>query len=195
MGKGEIAEMNTFDLVITILLAEVASIPMENNNIPILYGIASITALTFMQTFISYISLKNRKIGLMLSGRPSILINKGVIDIKELKKERISIDELLDTLRSCGYFNIKSVQYAILEADGSLSVLPSPLHKDVPENYYKHLPTALIIDGVLIEQALNYLKKDSSWVIAIIKKHKLDDVRDVLLCVVDENDNVYIQKK
>ena len=77
MGKGEIAEMNCFDLVITLLIAEVASTPMENNDIPIIYGIASLIGLVFMQTLISVLSLKFKSIGTIVSGKPSILINKG----------------------------------------------------------------------------------------------------------------------
>ena len=195
MGKGEIAEMNTFDLVITILLAEVASIPMENNNIPLLYGIASITALTFMQTFISFLSLKNRKLSSVLSGHPSILINKGVIDVAQLKKDRISIDELLETLRSSGFFNIKDVQYAILESDGSLSILPSPKYQQVPKSYYDHIPISVIIDGSIIKDSLSKINKDIIWLMNELKRHGVDNAADILICVVDENNKVFIQKK
>ena len=160
MGKGEIAEMNSFDLVITFLLAEVASIPMENNNIPLLYGIASITALVLMQAFISYFALKSRKVSTLLSGKPSILINKGKIDYKELKKERISIDEIFEQLRIQGYFNINDVQYAILETDGNLSVVPSTSYEDNQFKDFKHLPIPLIIDGKIINDSLKSIKKD-----------------------------------
>ncbi|WP_276628303.1 DUF421 domain-containing protein, partial [Terrisporobacter hibernicus] len=99
MGKGEIAEMNCFDLVITLLIAEVASTPMENNDIPMLYGIAALTGLVFMQTLISILGLKSKFIGRLVSGKPSILINKGKIDYNALKKEKITINELLEQLR------------------------------------------------------------------------------------------------
>lgn len=115
MGKGEIAEMNAFDLVITLLIAEVAAIPMQDNNIPMLYGIASITGLVFLEILISYISLKSRTMSKILSGSPAILIDKSKLNYKQLKKERVSIEELLEELRTQGYFNLKEVQYAILE--------------------------------------------------------------------------------
>ena len=92
MGKGEIAEMNCFDLVITLLIAEVASTPMENNDIPMLYGVAALTGLIFMQTLISLLGLKFRSVGRIVSGKPSILIDKGKIDYKMLKKEKITIN-------------------------------------------------------------------------------------------------------
>lgn len=195
MGKGEIAEMNSFDLVITFLLAEVASIPMENNNIPMFYGIASITGLVFMQSLISFLSLKFRKLNSFFCGKPSILINKGMIDYKQLKKERITIDELLEQLRINGYFSIKDIQYAILEADGDLSVLPSPSYKSTPTKKYNHLPLSLILDGVVINETLNELNKDENWLLGILKSYHIDNIKDVLICVLDENDKIFIQRK
>ena len=195
MGKGEIAEMNCFDLVITFLLAEVASIPMENNNIPMLYGIASITGLVLMQSLISYLSLKNRRLAKFFTGKPAILINKGKIDYKELKKERISIDELVEQLRISGYFNLKDVQYAILESDVSLSVLPFPSYKSPPTTVFDRIPISLILDGVIIKDSLKSLNKDVDWLMGVLKSHHIENVKDVLICLLDENDKIYIQKK
>ena len=195
MGKGEIAEMNSFDLVITFLLAEVASIPMENNNIPILYGIASITALTFMQTFISYFALKNKKMRNLLSGKPSILINKGKIDYEQLKKERISIYEIFEQLRIQGYFNLKDVQYAILETSGDLSIVPSPSYEDNQFKNFKHLPVSLIIDGQIINNSLKSIKKDKKWLLNKLISYNINNYKDVLVCILDEDDKIFIQKK
>lgn len=195
MGKGEIAEMNSFDLVITFLLAEVASIPMENNNIPILYGIASITALTFMQTFISYFALKNKKMRNLLSGKPSILINKGKIDYEQLKKERISIYEIFEQLRIQGYFNLKDVQYAILETSGDLSIVPSPSYEDNQFKNFKHLPVSLIIDGQIINNSLKSVKKDKKWLLNKLISYNINNYKDVLVCILDEDDKIFIQKK
>lgn len=195
MGKGEIAEMNSFDLVITFLLAEVASIPMENNNIPILYGIASITALTFMQTFISYFALKNKKMRNLLSGKPSILINKGKIDYEQLKKERISIYEILEQLRIQGYFNLKDVQYVILETSGDLSIVPSPSYEDNQFKNFKHLPVSLIIDGQIINNSLKSIKKDRKWLLNKLISYNINNYKDVLVCILDEDDKIFIQKK
>ena len=195
MGKGEIAEMNCFDLVITLLIAEVASLPMENNDIPMINGIAALTGLVAMQTIISFLSLKFRKISIILSGKPSILINKGEVDYKELKRERVSINELLEQLRIQGYFNIKHIQYAILETDGSLSVVPTPNYNSTPSKEYKHLPIPLILDGSIIKENLKKLDKDELWLNNILKMHKIKRTKDVLLCVLDEYDGVLIQKK
>lgn len=195
MGKGEIAEMNAFDLVITLLIAEVAAIPMENNNIPILYGIASITGLVFMQTFISYFALKSRRLSSFLSGKPAILINKGKIDYKVLKKERITIDEIFEQLRIQGFFSIKDVQYAILETDGNLSVIPSSNYDSGSCKEFKHLPISLIIDGKIINNSLKSVYKDKNWLFNIIKSNNIDNYKDVLVCILDEDDNIFIQRK
>lgn len=195
MGKGEIAEMNSFDLVITLLLAEVAAIPMENNNIPILYGIASITGLVFMQTFISFFALKSRRLSSFLSGKPAILINKGRIDYKVLKKERVTIDEIFEQLRVQGFFNIRDVQYAILETDGNLSVIPSSDYNSDSCKEFKHLPISLIIDGEIINNSLKSVYKDRNWLFDVLKHHNIDNYKDVLVCILDENDNIFIQRK
>ena len=195
MGKGEIAEMNCFDLVITLLIAEVASTPMENNDIPLLYGIASLIGLVFIQTVISVISLKFRSISRFVSGKPSILINKGKIDYKILKKEKIAIDELLEQLRIQGYFNIKYVQYALLETDGNLSVVPTTNYNSTPSVEYKHMPISLIQDGKIIKESLKSIQEDETWLNNILKSHHIDNIKDVLLCVLDEYDKIFIQKK
>lgn len=195
MGKGEIAEMNCFDLVITLLIAEVASTPMENNDIPMLYGIAALTGLVFMQTLISILGLKSKFIGRLVSGKPSILINKGKIDYNALKKEKITINELFEQLRVQGYFNVRYVQYAILETDGNLSVVPTTTYNTTPSREYNHLPISLIQDGKTLKSNLKLINKDDEWLLNILKSHHINDVKDVLICVLDEYDKIFIQKK
>lgn len=195
MGKGEIAEMNVFDLVITLLIAEVASFPMENSDIPIINAISSVTGLVFVQIIISYISTKSRTIRTFLCGSPSILIDKGKINYKEMKKQRITIDELLEQLRIEGYFKLQDVQYAILEVDGNLSILPSPLYKDIPTKYFKHLPISVILDGNIIKNNLKLIKKDINWLNSILNSNKIKDISEVLILSVDENNKIFIQKR
>lgn len=195
MGKGEIAEMNCFDLVITLLIAEVASLPMENNDIPMINGIAALTGLVAMQTIVSFLSLKFRSISTILSGKPSILINKGQIDYKELKKERVSINELLEQLRIQGYFNIKYIQYAILETDGSLSIVPTSNYNSTPPREYNRIPTPLILDGKIIKENLKKVKKDESWLMGILRSYNINKTKDVLICILDEYDKIVLQRK
>lgn len=195
MGKGEIAEMNAFDLVITLLLAEVAAIPMQNNEIPILYGIASITGLVFMQIIISFITLKSRKVRFLLNGKPSILIDKGKIDYKSLKEERVTLDELLEQLRVQGYFNLKDVQYAILETDGNLSVVPKSTYQSTPTKDFERLPVPLILDGELLKSNLSHIKRDTDWLLGSLRNHGIHSISETLICVLDEHDKLFVQKK
>lgn len=195
MGKGEIAEMNCYDLVITLLISDVISMPMEDNNIPLINGIASLTGLVLMQTLVSYLALKSRKFNSFLSGKPSILINKGKVDEKELKRERITIDELLEQLRVLGYFNLKDIQYAILETDGSLSIVPSTTYNSTPSISFNHLPISLILDGKIIKSSLIHLNKDENWLFGLLKSNHINDYREVLICILDEHDKIFIQKK
>ena len=148
-----------------------------------------------MQTVISYFALKSRKVSSLLSGKPSILINKGKIDYKELKKERISIDEIFEQLRIQGYFNIKDVQYAILETDGNLSVVPSSSYEDNQFKDFKHLPISLIIDGQIIKDSLKSIKKDKQWLLNLLDSYNITNHKDVLVCILDEDDEIFIQKK
>ncbi len=195
MGKGEIAEMNCFDLVITLLIADVASTPIESNDIPLMYGIGAITGLVFVQTIISFLGLKIKRVSTMVSGTPSILINKGQINYNELKKEKITIAELLEQLRVQGYFNLKYIQYALLETDGSLSVVPKTTYNSTPKVDYHHLPVCLIEDGKIIKKNLDLIQKDSKWLLNILKLHKIDNPKIVLLCMLDEYDKIFIQRK
>lgn len=195
MGKGEIAEMNSFDLVITLLIAEVAAIPMQNNEIPIVYGIASITGLVFMQIIISYFTLKFRGFRLLLNGKPAILIDKGKINYSSLKIERVTMDELLEQLRIQGYFNLKDVYYAILETDGNLSIVPTPNYEKIPKKNFNHLPLPLILDGQLIKDNLDSINKNTDWLLSILKKYNINSICDTLICILDEQDNFFIQRK
>lgn len=195
MGKGEIAEMNCFDLVITLLIAEVASTPMENNDIPMVYALASLIGLIFIQTLISFLSLKFRFLNRVFSGKPTILIDKGKIDYKALKTEKVTINELLEQLRVQGYFNPKYVQYAILETDGNLSVVPTTTYSSPPNREYLHLPISLIEDGKIIKKNLKKIEKDEYWLYNILKSQHITSLKSVLLCMLDEYDKILIQKK
>ena len=195
MGKGEIAEMNAFDLVITLLIAEVAAIPMQDNEIPLLYGVASITGLVFMQIIISFITLRSRKIRFMLNGVPTLLIDKGTIDYKALKRERITLDELLEQLRINGYFNLNDIQYVILETDGNLSIVPKSTYNSTPTKDFNRLPIPLILDGKLLNSNLEHANKDTDWLLKSLKNHGINSISETLICILDEYENLFIQKK
>jgi uncharacterized membrane protein YcaP (DUF421 family) len=198
MGKGELSEMNPFELVITLMIAEVAAFPMEDNKVPITYGIAAITGLMFIQMIVSYISVKSTKGREIISGKPTILIRKGKLDEKAMRKERLGIDELLEQLRLQGYFNLREVQYAILETDGDLSVVPAPeLHSEDEDQSkdFKHLPIMLVLDGKVLKENLKMINKDEHWILNELKKKGINDFKSTFICILDEDDNIYAQIK
>ena len=124
MGKKQIGELEPFELVIALMISELATFPMQDIRIPILHAIIPIITLLFLQVATSLIELKSEKARRILTGTPSILIRNGKIDIAELRYQRFNINDLLEELRLKGYFNLSDIQYAILETSGELSVLP-----------------------------------------------------------------------
>lgn len=194
MGKSELSEMNSFELVITLLIAEVAAIPMEDNRIPLTYGIAAISGLVFIQISTSFITTKSTFFRSIVSGNPSVLINNGQIDYKNLKKESVTIEELLEALRIQGYFSLNDVKYAILETDGNLSILPSKDQNEEEVNI-KHLPIGVVYEGKIIKRNLKLVNKSEDWLIEKLKRKNINEYKNILICMIDEQDNLIIQMK
>src|SRR6056297_2089962 len=118
MGKGELAEMQPFELVIILMIAELAALPMEDLGTPLIDGFVAISTLLLLQLLISFITLKSEKARRFICGKPSILINKGKINEKEMKKLRININDLVEQLRAKDYPSVNDVEFAILETNG-----------------------------------------------------------------------------
>lgn len=201
MGKAEIAEMQPYELVITIMIAELAVLPMENIGAPLINGLVAISTLILMQVFISYMSLKSERARGFISGKPSILINKGQINEKELKKLRINLNDLVEQLRSKDYPILDDVEYAILETNGTLSVIPKPNKRNVTVNdlqlsvSHEGLPTTLIIDGHINHRNLKILNLNLEWLKKQLTIKNIKDPKEILFCYVDANQEVYIHKK
>ncbi len=169
MGKREIGQMQPFELVISIMIADLASTPMAETGIPILYGIIPILGLLFMHIIISVLNIKSVKMRGIICGKPAILIDKGRIDESALIKENFTINELQERLRVNNVNNITDVEYAILETSGQISViLKSEKRTVTPEDLNLNVePTRisydLIIDGKIMYDNLNKLGKDVKW--------------------------------
>ena len=123
MGKRQVGDMQPSDLVVSLLISEIAAMPIDNIDRPIVNGIIAVFLLVFLETALACISLKSGKLRRVVNGAPVIIINRGKVDRSALKRLRITTDELLETLRSQGVFDISTVQYAIIEPNGQLSVL------------------------------------------------------------------------
>ena len=171
MGKREVGQLSITDLVVSLLIAELTVISIEDYEKSMLYSLIPIIVLVLLQCILSYLSLKKPKFRIFLEGNPSVIIKGGKINYNEMLKQRYNLDDLLVQLRDKGYRSIEEVEYAILESSGTLSVFPYETGKSP-------LPLPLILDGDIQEDTIKHLKKDEKWVYNFLDKKdiKLEDV-------------------
>ncbi len=167
MGKREIGQLGIVDLIVSILIAELAAMSIDNREESIFLSILPIVFLVLIQICMSYISLKNAKVRDMFDGVPSIMINKGVINFKEMIKQRYNIDDLLTQLREQHIKSISEVDYAILENSGKLSVFKKKNDK------YGEYPLPVILDGKIQKDTLKDLNRSEKWLLNLLKIDKL----------------------
>lgn len=169
MGKREIGQLQPFELAISIMIADLAATPMAESGVPITNGIMPILGLLVMHLIISIINIKSTKVRQIICGKPSLLIFRGKIDQKVLKKERFTINELEERLRDNNIFNIGDVEYAILETSGQVTVIPKPNKRPTtPEDFnieprYEGIPYDLVVDGKVEYENLKKIGKDYKW--------------------------------
>ncbi len=171
MGKREVGQLSIIDLILSLLIAELTVISIENYDKSLLYSLIPIIILVLLQCILSYFSLKKPKFRIFLDGNPSVIIKNGKINYSEMLKQRYNLDDLLVQLRDKGYRSIEEVEYAILESNGTLSVFPY-------NNEKSPLPLPIILDGDIQEDTIKHLKKDKKWVYNFLDKKniKIEDV-------------------
>ncbi len=190
MGKRQIGELQPSELVITMLISEIASLPMQDNSIPMLNAIVALFILVSFEILTSALSLKFHKIRTIMQGHPVIIIRNGEIDVKALKKLRISINDLLSALRQKDVFEISQVSYAIFETNGKVSVLLTPENRNAtasdlnlkPED--NGMPFAIICDGVYNKNAAEEAGIIKQDIERFFKKRKLN-IKNILLMTVN----------
>ena len=200
MGKRQIGQLEPSEFVMTMLVANLASIPMENPDIPLSAGILPIATVLILEILLSILSLHSIPIRRFLCGKPVILIENGRILRDNLRKSRITLDELTSHLRQKDVLDPRSVQFAILETDGNLSVFPYP--KDRPASASEagirtgeqHLPITLVSDGRIVRNNLALAKKDTNWIHRILSQRQAT-VADTLLLMVDKRDHIIFYRK
>ncbi len=188
MGKREISQLEIIDLIVSILMAELIAISIENMDDSIILTIVPIIALVVLEIVLAKLSLKSRKFNELMSGKPSLLIVNGKIKFKELIKNRYSLDDILLELRQNGIKSLSDVEYAILEPNGKLSVFKYNILKTKSD-----FPLALIIDTVIQEDTLKYLKKDKEWLIN--KLHNKNILLNDVFYSFYKNNKIYIINK
>ncbi len=199
MGKREIGQLQPFELAISIMIADLASIPMTDIGIPIFNGIIPILGLLTMHLIISVINLKSMRAREIICGKPSILIYRGKINEKILKKERFTINELEERLRTDNVFNFGDVEYAILETSGQVTVIQKPEKRNtIPEDFnitpeYEGIPYDLVIDGKVMEKNLQQIGKDYNWLKKQAEKFKIKP-EEALIITIDGKNQIFCQK-
>jgi len=164
MGKREVGQLSITDLIVSLMVAEICAISIENINDSIFLAIWPIVVLVVIQLAIGYFSVKSRKFNTFFTGRSSLIVNKGVINYKEMIRQRYSLDDLLLTLRQSQIKSIEEVEYAFLETNGKLSIFKYNLFK-IPSAY----PLPLIIEGVIQKDTLKDIKRNERWLKEYLK--------------------------
>ncbi len=200
MGKREIGQLQPFELAISIMIADLAAVPMAEIGIPISNGIIPILGLLVMHLIISFINLKSMKVREILCGKPAILIYRGKIDEKVLKKERFTLNELQERLRSSNVVNLGDVEYAILETSGQVTVIQKPDKRTTtPKDFnimpeYEGIPYDLVVDGKVMYQNLKNIGKDYNWLKKQVNKFNMEP-EEALIVTFDGGKQIFCQKK
>ena len=201
MGKRQIGELQPSELVIAIMISDVATIPMDNLGVPLINGIIPVLTLLFAEVGLSYASMKSKKVREAVVGKPSILIRNGVIDNVEMERLRFNLDDLTEELRLNSITDIKDVDFAILETDGRLSVIlkteAQPVTiKDLNLPADKQtVPCIVIQDGKIIDNELKRSGKSVTWLKKQLRNNKVKSIDDVFLASVDSNNSLFVQLK
>ncbi len=200
MGKRQIGELQPAEFVVTMLVSEIASIPMQDNTIPILNSISALFVLVAYEVITSAVSLKSYKFRAFMQGHPIIVIRDGVIDIKALKKMRMSVNDLMGALRQKDVFEISQVSYAIFETNGQISVLLKPENMNAtagdlnlrPQD--EGMPFAVICDGTVIEDAVEQSGIERSKIKSAVTSAGME-ISEVLIMTVTPHGKTYIVRK
>ncbi|ODM24767.1 hypothetical protein A7W90_00215 [Clostridium sp. Bc-iso-3] len=201
MGKRQIGQLQPFELVIAIMISELAALPMQDIGIPLINGIIPILTLLFAQITLSFIGLKNPHARAIICGRPTILIQNGKINEAQLRKEMYSLNDLLEQLRIKDIQNIADVEFALLETNGQLSVIPKSQKRPVtPQDLnistqYEGLSMDIIIDGDISYENLKLANLDINWLKDTLSKFGINNPKDVLFASLDSEGNLYYQVK
>lgn len=201
LGKRQVGELEPTELVLAMLISDLASVPMQDFGIPLIYGIIPIVCVLCVTMLSSYLTMKSVRFRLLLCGQPTIVVKKGVILQKQMNKIRMTPDELMEELRLQSVTDIRTVKYAILETSGQLSVIlyanqqpVTPTCMDIPVQE-SGLPLTIIDNGVIYRQNLRRRGLDQNWLKKELASHGLTSPREVFLLTVDEAGTVYLTPK
>ncbi len=203
MGKRQIAQLQPYELALTLVIAELAAAPMGNNDIPLLHGVLPILALTAVNALVTIITLKSMRARATVCGKPSVVIRNGVVDEQELRKLGCSLSDLMEQVRLGGIACLSDVAVAVLETGGGLSVFPCAAIRPVqprdmnlaPDPRAEKLPVTLVLDGRVLSQNLRLLHKDEGWLAGALSAMNAPGPQGLLWALVDGSDALIAQPR
>ena len=199
MGKRQLGQMQPFELVLTLILADLATIPMSEISVPLIHGVVPLLTLLVVHYIITISTRFSTRLSELISGKPVIVINQNGIDYKAVKELNLTIDDITEALRSAGYFSVNEVLFAIMETNGKISVLPrssnspvirSDLKINCPENT---LPVTLISEGKILKNNFQQIKCSKEKVMQYINSLNVK-IKNILIFTLDNNGQVYLQE-
>ncbi len=201
MGKRELGKLSPFDFVVSIMIAEIAAIPMEDSDIPLHHGVVPIVTLVILQISLSFLTLHSETIRRWINGRPNIVIQNGKVQVSEMEKVRLNMNDLLAHLREKGIFDLADVEFALLESSGKLSVLPksqkrflTPEDMKIPTTY-EGLVMPLIIDGNIQHENLFQMNLDQNWLYGKLKNLGIRSVKDLVFASINTKGEIFFAEK
>ncbi len=190
MGKRQIGEMQPYEFIVTLIIADLACIPMADISIPLIYGIVAILGLFILHQLMSILEQSGNFAKGVISGKPSIVINKNGVDMKELKRNNMGVDDLIESMRAAGYFSLDDLDYAIFESNGKLSAL----EKKETDNSPNSIPILLVNDGKTVEKNLKTAMFDSDSLAEFIKSQN-GTLKNTEVMTIDGNGRIYYKSK
>lgn len=201
MGKRQIGEMQPFELVLTLVIADLATIPMAESAIPTLDGVVPLITLVVVHFALSFISKKSQGFRKVLNGKPVIVINPDGIDFAAIETLNMTVDDIFEAIRSAGYFKLEEIQYAIMETNGVVNVLPKSEFAPATNGDLKikteksTIPYTIISEGKVLDENLLLLKYTKKELDNLLKKRQIKGVENIGVFTIDKNGQCYLQEK
>ncbi|MGN0822473.1 MAG: DUF421 domain-containing protein [Candidatus Gallimonas sp.] len=191
MGKRQIGEMQPFELVITLLIADLACIPMADSSIPLLYGIVAVVTIFALHELVTLLDLKIKPFKTLVSGKPSLVMNRDGIDDYQLKKNNLDVSDLIESMRSAGYFSLDSIDYALYESNGIFSALPKQNYEEMQTS----LPLVIIDNGDYDDKNLSVSGLGRDFFERLLQEQGVKNRKRVLVLTADGEGKIYLQVK
>lgn len=198
MGKSELSKLSPVQLVVVFMIAELAAIPIDSPDVSVITGITAIATLSFLQVSISYLSIKSERFKTFINGKPSVLIDGGRINETALKEERITVNELMEQLRIGNVPSITDVDYAIIESNGSLSIIQSPGKRPLTAGDMNIpmqktvMPLIVVSDGFIYKENLSAMGYNEKALMKKLKSLGIESLKDVFMVFCDENKQMHV---